>query len=211
MRWRSVAVITALSNLNTIRSLSTLAWNGLSMTKAAEQGHDDQHGNATTITICTLKNPPSGTAGAILATYNANITDAQIRFYNVEGCPNGAANAFGTDVDDASGGTTADISIAPTVTDTLCIMGVVQLSSANTHTFSPLTENDDRITAAAALCSAIASGTLASAGAQSVTATLSAANEFSAVAIALSGTASAGTVGRGLIQSVLLERRSLVG
>ncbi len=186
-----VAVLTGLSNLGTIRTASTLTWNGTGMTKAAEQGHDDSGGNAQSISIWTLNDPASGTAGAIAATFSGNIEHAQIWFYNVEGCPSGAANAFATDVDDATGDTAVSISISPTVANTLCIMGVTNLSSGNTFSFtSPINIDDQRITATEALGSGIGHGTLSSSGAQNVQATISATNEFSAVAICLEGAAS---------------------
>jgi len=182
-----VAVIAARSNIGTSRTLTTLTWNGVTMSKDAEQRHSDSAGIGTTITICTLNDPAAATAGAISATYSGTIEHAQIWFYDVEGCPNGIADTFAVDVDDASGDTAVSISISPTVEDTLCIMGVTQLSSSVIYTFSPLTINDQKITATETLDSAIASGVLASSGAQNVTATLSGANEFSAAAITLAG------------------------
>ncbi len=185
-----VAVLVGLSNIGTIRTASTLTWNGTGMTKAAEQGHDDSGGNAQSISIWTLNDPAASTAGAWAATFSGNIEHAQIWAFNVEGCPNGAADAFATDVDDATGDTAVSISISPTVANTLCIMGVTNLSSSNTFSFtSPINIDDQQITATEALGSAIGHGTLASSGAQNVQATINVANEFSAVAITLAGAA----------------------
>lgn len=187
-----VAVVSVLSNSGTIRSMSTLTWNGVSMGKETEQGHDDGATNATTVAIWTLANPAASTAGAWLLTCNGNINGAQIWAYNVEGSLDGAADAFGTDVDDVSGDTAVSISINPTVANTLCIMAVLNATSTVTTTFSPLTEDDEQ-NLSSTLNTAIAHGTLASSGAQNVDATLSATNEFSAVAITLEGTAGDGS------------------
>ena len=184
-----VAVLTLLSNTGTIRTANSLSWNGVAMTKAAEEGHDDAGGNAQSISIWTLNDPAAGTAGALSMTASGNIEHAQIWFFNVEGCPNGAADAFGTDDDDVSGDTAISISISPTVADTLCIMGVVHLSAGtSTVTYtSPLTKDDEQRTATENQNGSIAHGALTGSGAQNVEATLNATNEFSAVAICLAG------------------------